>query len=337
MSSIHRWTVGVVGLSIAIASHVSDLRAEEPPPPPSATSEGTPAATSDADEQHSCLPACRSGYTCVRGSCVSECNPPCEPGQMCVEGAQCVEREPARAAEPAGPPPATTPANARSERSGVVPVLRVGFMLTGSGEGEVEIDCSPASLCANASSSGDYDDASTFMLEGDVLFHVTPTVRLGLGVMVVPSLEIEPEDESTSNEAGTELVPLAIVEGVFGADVAASVRVFGGPEILIAGGDLEEGLQGAEASCTALEASAAAAGNTASCNVSDDPFFGYTLGGGVGVVGQVDPAVALRADLTVQYVHLGLASTEQSIGSDRIEASTSLSGTRLWLTAGLEF
>ncbi len=30
-----------------------------------------------------CTPACRTGYTCVGGSCVTGCNPPCGAGQVC--------------------------------------------------------------------------------------------------------------------------------------------------------------------------------------------------------------------------------------------------------------
>lgn len=33
-----------------------------------------------------CAPACRTGYTCVDGACVSACNPPCDANQVCVAG-----------------------------------------------------------------------------------------------------------------------------------------------------------------------------------------------------------------------------------------------------------
>lgn len=39
-----------------------------------------------------CKPACRSGFECVSGECVSECNPPCEAHEECrrsAEGAYC--------------------------------------------------------------------------------------------------------------------------------------------------------------------------------------------------------------------------------------------------------
>ncbi len=43
-------------------------------------------------QQSSCYPACRSGYVCSRGACVSTCNPPCNPGQTCTSDGQCVQQ-----------------------------------------------------------------------------------------------------------------------------------------------------------------------------------------------------------------------------------------------------
>jgi hypothetical protein len=38
----------------------------------------------DASTQTPCRPACREGFTCVFGTCVSICNPPCGAGSRCV-------------------------------------------------------------------------------------------------------------------------------------------------------------------------------------------------------------------------------------------------------------
>lgn len=37
-----------------------------------------------------CVPACRPGYVCVSGTCVSNCNPPCPEGQECTPELSCV-------------------------------------------------------------------------------------------------------------------------------------------------------------------------------------------------------------------------------------------------------
>jgi len=37
-----------------------------------------------------CFPACRPGFLCHQGQCVSACNPPCGPGTLCSPQAECV-------------------------------------------------------------------------------------------------------------------------------------------------------------------------------------------------------------------------------------------------------
>jgi hypothetical protein len=72
------------------------------PPPPAAS---TPAAPTPAPVTVYCLPACRAGYTCLEGRCVSACNPPCSAGETCTADAQCVSNTPpAPAAPPAAVP-----------------------------------------------------------------------------------------------------------------------------------------------------------------------------------------------------------------------------------------
>jgi hypothetical protein len=47
-----------------------------PPPPPTPGYQG-------------CVPACRSGYICRAGQCVSACNPPCGAGERCTDRGEC--------------------------------------------------------------------------------------------------------------------------------------------------------------------------------------------------------------------------------------------------------
>lgn len=46
----------------------------------------TAAAQAPAAE---CVPACRSGFLCHEGQCVSRCNPPCPQGTSCLENGEC--------------------------------------------------------------------------------------------------------------------------------------------------------------------------------------------------------------------------------------------------------
>lgn len=58
------------------------------------------AQETDTATTAACEPDCRTGYVCLRGSCVEACNPPCGPKQRCVDdptGLMCVSTEPPRA------------------------------------------------------------------------------------------------------------------------------------------------------------------------------------------------------------------------------------------------
>lgn len=100
--------------ALAVASVLGaprTLRAQGSLPPPAAT---TPAATTPAADE--CVPACRSGYVCGRGTCVSACNPPCPTGQQCTGQGECTpvasapaSSAPAAPANPAQAPDAAVP------------------------------------------------------------------------------------------------------------------------------------------------------------------------------------------------------------------------------------
>ncbi|MFO0568216.1 MAG: hypothetical protein U0263_21325 [Polyangiaceae bacterium] len=62
----------------------------------------------DVARAETCQPACRKGYVCVKGACVSACNPPCAAGERCTEKGECISDPNASAAPPAPPPPVAT-------------------------------------------------------------------------------------------------------------------------------------------------------------------------------------------------------------------------------------
>ena len=88
------------------------LLAEQAPsarPAPSAQAApptSPPPATTPAADARACFPACRDGFTCAQGTCVSLCNPPCPSGLECVEGRRCEPPLPQSSnARPYEPPP----------------------------------------------------------------------------------------------------------------------------------------------------------------------------------------------------------------------------------------
>ena len=176
-----------------------------------------------------------------------------------------------------------------------------------------------------------YDDRSRFMLELDVLDHLGPQLRLGGGLMVVPSSSFEADTSTTKTKNGMEFAPLAIVEGIFGDKIAGAIRGFVGMPILVPAADLDDLVENLEATCDEVKAGGA------SCSTGSGPFLGYTLGAGGGVVGQIGEGVALRGDLALQYQSIWGPSLEASGGGTKAEVTTTLSTTRVWLMGGLEF
>jgi hypothetical protein len=71
-------------------------------PAPAAPAPAAPAPAAPAPAAPACVPACRTGFFCNQGACVSMCNPPCPSNQVCVEGTRC-EFPPPPVMEP--PPP----------------------------------------------------------------------------------------------------------------------------------------------------------------------------------------------------------------------------------------
>ncbi len=58
------------------------------------------AATSTVAVAQECVPACRQGFVCMKGSCVTACNPPCAQGETCTAKGECVANQ--TPAAPAG-------------------------------------------------------------------------------------------------------------------------------------------------------------------------------------------------------------------------------------------
>lgn len=53
---------------------------------------GARAAAPETAEEADCEPACRKGFVCVKGGCVSVCNPPCGAGETCTEERTCAPK-----------------------------------------------------------------------------------------------------------------------------------------------------------------------------------------------------------------------------------------------------
>jgi hypothetical protein len=228
-----------------------------------------------------------------------------------------------------GPQPYGAPVEpARPKRSGFVGLARIGFIVAGAGE--AELDCSGAG-CPSAESV-DYDEQSGLVLGADFMGHVLPSLRLGGGLLFVPNTEID-VDGGDEADLGSDLSLQFIVEGIVdvGSTTALAVRGQAGALILFPGGDLEDGIDESKDECEQLKASGG------SCEVDEGAYVGWTVGGGAGVIIDVG-GVGLRMDLLLQWYGVDVAAVEVDDPLfGHVEQSTYLVGTRVLLTAGLEF
>jgi hypothetical protein len=243
--------------------------------------------------------------------------------------------QPAPAPEaPPGRPPEVESAGAGQSRfpvQGFVFLPRLGFILTGSGEGEV--DCSGTACGGASGADNDVDERSVFGLGGDVLYQMSPNLRLGLGLLLVPSTKFETEAENTESY-GIDLSTSFVVEGIFPVSPTFALTVRGqvGPTLLFAGGDQSDAIAQLERQCSTAKANGAT-----KCEVFDGPYLGYSFGLGGGVVFAASNRVRLRADLLYQRLSLPLLGydVEQPMGTT--DARAHLSSGRLWLLPGVEF
>jgi hypothetical protein len=70
----------LVGFALG-AIAIGEVSAQPAPP-----ADSTPAG------DVACVPACRAGYLCHQGACVSACNPPCGAAEVCTPAGECVSR-----------------------------------------------------------------------------------------------------------------------------------------------------------------------------------------------------------------------------------------------------
>jgi hypothetical protein len=91
----------VIRSTLAAVLYTASLSAQPDaePAPASAAGNSADAASDSASSaegtaeqpgSQDCTPACRPGYACVQGECVSACNPPCGAGEVCTASLQCV-------------------------------------------------------------------------------------------------------------------------------------------------------------------------------------------------------------------------------------------------------
>lgn len=214
---------------------------------------------------------------------------------------------------------------------------KVGYVVTGSGDENTDDSYSGATTNTPSPSSTSGDDKSGFALGADFLAGVTSTLRIGGGLLWLPSLKAKVGD--TELTGGNQLNLAAIIEPVIPASetVAIAIRGQGGLSLLIPGGDLSDAINQKKSECS----QDLAAGDP-KCDVNGGPGLGWHLGGGGGVIVGVGGRTRLRFDLLAQYMNQSTWSYSHThaasggSGSYTHDVSYGISGTRLFLIAGIE-
>jgi hypothetical protein len=96
---------------------------------PAAPLPAAPAVRSWRAASDQCLPACRTGYTCLGGQCVSACNPICPAGEMCTAQGQCI---PGRAPISSEPEAAISEPNQPEKNSSADSIVNLHIDVLGS-------------------------------------------------------------------------------------------------------------------------------------------------------------------------------------------------------------
>jgi hypothetical protein len=312
--------------------------APTPPTPGTATFAPVPTVAE-------CFPACRSGFTCHEGQCISLCNPACGADERCLPNGECEREAPATSRSGDSEDNESKPVRRRRHRADDeanqnagapsdiwrpegtwVFAARAGFGVFGGGHVENHCTDSGEQSSCGADNSDGVDDKSLFMLGIDGLVHVASGVRLGAGYQLVPYSSLKDDIEHKTVHLGHEHALNAIVEGLLplGPRLALALRAHGGLRMLVIGGDLAESGDRFLKNCR---------NSVGHCEVDQGPLFGGGFGGMVGIVGR--GKTRWRIDLALDRFSMKLPSSKVVSDGVRTQSST-MYDTRTWILGGLE-
>ncbi len=347
------------------ATSPAPVTAQPVAPPPVATP--APAATPAADE---CFPACRAGYVCARGQCVSSCNPPCASHEVCTATGECVATAPAPApaapvasnpqgigaqpgyAAPAVQPGAqqmdlTTPEPPPAEEVG--PEIRTfsfvpRIAILGTGSGSMEQKCTGEDcdliyaytewpIYGSGSAAQDYDHKPAFALGADFMFKLGELFRIGPGLLHTFNMETKADLDGldVSSDLGSRTDLNFVAEVI--PRVGRNVWLI--PRVQI-------GLSMLTPSGTMNNL---LKDYKDYCNINSDvftgcnslsgPYFGPNVALGIGAMFAVGPRVRLRVD--GMYQHYAISGWDVKVQGGNANATSSISGGRSLLMGGVEF
>lgn len=163
-----------------------------PAPPPAAASEELPPPPPPPSYGGSeCTPACRSGFICQQGQCISACNPPCAAGEQCSAQGECVTSSSGSGdsyapsfpeGEELQPPP---PPDGVEQHDGFMLRLTLGF---GGGAASLEPQDTSAVLSTDISGAG---GAFSIDIGGAPVDDLNIHLRISTFTMVDPTVTVD--------------------------------------------------------------------------------------------------------------------------------------------------
>lgn len=253
---------------------------------------------------------------------VNSAPPPPEPPEP--------EAEPAPSAEPPKPKAHHQHGakSSRDRRTGLTIIPRIGLTVGGWSRFEVKCDTQGALDCGDEQFP-DASDAAAFQLGLDGLYHILPSLRLGVAASWLPMTRGSVGGQLRS--LGSELALQGALEGV--ADVSKSLALVGrlqvGASALIPSDYIDDLVDQSEQDCDA----AAAAGIF--CEVSHGVTPALTYGASVGLLWQL-PETRLRLDVGYRMQSVTVLTQDASDGSGSVDAKLMMHQSRVVLTAGVE-
>ncbi len=161
-------------------------------------------------EATSCFPACRTGYLCHEGRCISKCNPVCPRGERCTDAGECEAADDVDASarsEIAGPPrDESAPVADRLEIQAQIALMKTGATSRIWAGGAVALAGVIAIPVAGYEASTNYfhmpTDETNLIIALSSLAILTGAITLGVGAdMLNKASELEaiydPDDASS--------------------------------------------------------------------------------------------------------------------------------------------
>jgi hypothetical protein len=222
---------------------------------------------------------------------------------------------------------ATEPETAVPELPLVAVLPRLG--LVAYGRGGQEVHCNGG--CARFATSGsEYEHRPATFVGVDALVRILPFLRAGpsLGYTFTNSVDVA---GAGAFEVGKDLVLDATVEAAIRVTPRFWIapRIQAGALVLYPTGELQGYLSALhEEFCPVLPGE---------CPIGVGSHVGVNGAVGVGAIVGIRRDVRLRADIFAQYYSLRLYTVKASLANQAIEVYETLSGARLFVTAGVEF